>query len=686
MIELFVEGNQIDINEGFSTMLTMAIDDIKDFGAKNGTFSKTIIIPGTKVNNNLFGNIFEVSSGTTYNPANPNISYNFNAAIGAKAYIFADNIQIFKGVLRMMEIVVDKDRVEYECCVFGELGGFIAKVGNKKLEELDFSAYNHVYNETNISGSWSATAGSGYFYPLIDYGTYSAAKHDWDIKTFRPALFAKEYIDKIFSGAGYSYVSALFNTARFKSVIIPHNQKQLTSSISGTSLSLSISSLKHLLNSGTSNNVIIPWDTKIGSAFTANTPKDKFTYNGLSAVTISLAFTLSGLDFSSTEEFTIQLKKNGSVIASKYFGHAAGTVQYWIWSATQSISLVTNDYLEFWIHSSATLTGSEYFDCSVGTAAASSSATITAPINYGDTVVMNYALPKNILQLDFLSSIVKLFNLYLFEDYTDENILKIEPFIDFYANASSVDWSDKIDRSQPMRIKPMSELNSRYFEFNFKDDSDYYNDLYKKRYNESYGSNKYDSQFEFAHESEKVDVIFSGTPIVGYVGEDKVYSTIFKRTGDTIGTGEETIDSNIRLLLSKQVTGVTSWALKNGATTLASYSNYGWGGHLNDPDAPANDLQFGVPKELFFTLVSGALNVNQFNVYWSSYMAEITDKDSRLLTATVKLRYKDIYQLDFSKLVWVDGNLYRINKITDFNATVEDTCKIELLKIINRIY
>ena len=78
MIELFVEGNQIDINEGFSTMLTMAIDDIKDFGAKNGTFSKTIIIPGTKVNNNLFGNIFEVSSGTTYNPANPNISYNFN--------------------------------------------------------------------------------------------------------------------------------------------------------------------------------------------------------------------------------------------------------------------------------------------------------------------------------------------------------------------------------------------------------------------------------------------------------------------------------------------------------------------------------------------------------------------------------------------------------------------------------
>ena len=155
---------------------------------------------------------------------------------------------------------------------------------------------------------------------------------------------------------------------------------------------------------------------------------------------------------------------------------------------------------------------------------------------------------------------------------------------------------------------------------------------------------------------------------------------------DTVGAGEECIDSNIRLLQTKDVTGVASWALKNGATTLASYTHYGYAGHLDDPDAPTNDLQFGTPSELFFTLTSGALNVNQFNVYWATYMAEITDKDSRLLTCTIKLRYRDIYQLDFSKLIYVDGVLYRINKIIDFNASKEDTCKIELLKVINRQY
>ena len=67
-------------------------------------------------------------------------------------------------------------------------------------------------------------------------------------------------------------------------------------------------------------------------------------------------------------------------------------------------------------------------------------------------------------------------------------------------------------------------------------------------------------------------------------------------------------------------------------------------------------------------------------------MAEITDKDSRLLSCTMKLAFKDIYKLDFARLIWIDGVLYRLNKITDFNATNEDVCNAEFIKIINRIY
>ena len=138
-------------------------------------------------------------------------------------------------------------------------------------------------------------------------------------------------------------------------------------------------------------------------------------------------------------------------------------------------------------------------------------------------------------------------------------------------------------------------------------------------------------------------------------------------------------------MLRKKI-DVPSWDIKDGTTTLGTYGSYGYAGHLDDPDAPASDLNFGVPKELFFALATGALNVNQFNVYYSTYMAEITDVDSKLMTVTLRLKRKDINDLDFSRFIWIDGSLFRINKIIDYNATNEDTCKGEFLKVLNTIY
>jgi hypothetical protein len=229
----------------------------------------------------------------------------------------------------------------------------------------------------------------------------------------------------------------------------------------------------------------------------------------------------------------------------------------------------------------------------------------------------------------------------------------------------------------------MSELNARYYDFLFKDDSDFYNDLYKKRYNLGYGSYRYDSGYQFSKDSIKIELIFSATPLVGYTGEDKVFSTIFKQTNGV----EEQVDSNIRLLQCKKITGVTSWDIlaTDGTTVLGSYTDYCYAGHLDNPDAPSNDLNFGVPQELFFTLLTGALNVNQFNVYFSAYMAEITNKDSRLMTAMFKLPLKVIALLDFSVYKHIDGQDFRLNKVIDYNVSKEQTCKVELIKLINKI-
>jgi hypothetical protein len=686
MIELFIEGQQASISDNFSTLISYAIDDIREFGTKNSNVSKTIILPGTKRNNKLFGNIFDVSGANDYDPSLPNHGINFNAAVAASAYLFQDNIQVMKGVMQMMEIVTDNGFIEYEVFITGELGGFAAKMGNKKLEDLDFSANNHTYSIANIVNSWNdASNGSGYYYPLIDYGNASPAKHNWIFKTFRPALFAKEYIDKIFSMAEYTYSCALFDTNRFKSAIIPSNLKAVFTSSQDL---IRVSNPDPATFASTST----PFDqvdfaTQQLAAAVTTSDGITYTYGGSQTLQVTIQAILYGTYRGGTD-YVFGIYKNGSLIASDSAPASLSGSSFYK-TITFDLTLTPGD--SFYIAGQAN-SGTDinyelvYASGSGFTLLSSTAELIEAGI--GDEVDMNVNLPKNYLQKDFISSIVKLFNLYIFEDPLNDKVLQIKPFVDFYSAALDVDWSLKLDRSKPIRIKPMSELNARYYEFNFKDDSDYYNDLYKKRYNQSYGSLLYDSEYEFAKEVEKVDLIFSGTVLVGYTGEDKVYSTIFKRSGDVVGTGEESVDSNIRILLAKKITGVTSYNIlaADGVTNLGSQTAYGYAGHFDNPDAPSNDIQFGVPRELFYEVPTGSINVNQFNVYWSSYMAEITDKDSRLLTATFKLNYKDIFGLDFSTFIYVDGVKFRLNKIKDFNATNEDTCEVELLKIINSEY
>jgi hypothetical protein len=234
-------------------------------------------------------------------------------------------------------------------------------------------------------------------------------------------------------------------------------------------------------------------------------------------------------------------------------------------------------------------------------------------------------------------------------------------------------------------IKPMSELNARYYKFKYKDDSDFYNDQYKKRYNVSYGSKIFDTQYEFAKDDTNIDVIFSGTPLVGYDTAQKVYSTIFKRSGTT----EETIDSNIRILQIKQKTGVNNWYIKdtNGTTNLSGpYTYYPYAGHFDDPLSPTIDLNFGLTEELYYTLSGGSIQSNLFSNYWNEYMSEIIDETSRLMICYMRLTEADIQQLDFSKFIYIKGILFRLNKIIDYNASARDICKVELLKVINTNY
>jgi hypothetical protein len=123
----------------------------------------------------------------------------------------------------------------------------------------------------------------------------------------------------------------------------------------------------------------------------------------------------------------------------------------------------------------------------------------------------------------------------------------------------------------------------------------------------------------------------------------------------------------------------------NNATVLGTYTSYGYAGHLDDPINSTKDINFGAPKEVQFA-PNVYTNNNLFRDYHSSYILEITNKDSKLLSCFGLLDIIDIFNLDFSKYVYIDGVLFRLNKVENFNPMEFNTTKLSFLKVIETQY
>ena len=679
--EIYIENNRLDLYKDISAEFTYNIDDVKDFSSRNTNFSKTIVLPGNATNNKLFGHIFEFGSANFYNSTQTNVGYNFNAAKSASCVVYVDKIQIFKGVIRLLEIVVDNGSIEYECAVFGELGGFVSALGNNKLENLDFSSYNHIWSVTNITNSWNNVSGGTYFYPLVDYGQVSTNKQHYQYQALRPALYVREYVDKIITGAGYTWESSFFNTNLFKRLVIPNNQKELAS-YADTAFNSNITA-KTYNSTGVGFGLEFGNITQAGS-FTSSLSNTRFTYNGAATIYTTVEITVTG-NWQTAVAGAVVLKKNGTEVDRQNIGTGNSTF-YFTASFTEPVTFATNDYFEVYFEVNNGTSHAYYLVAITGSVQLSLSGTQLVALNLGESIKINDTIPRGIFQKDFFSSIVKMFNLYVTESTEKTKHLIIEPYIDYYDYANPIDWTLKVDRSKAFRIKPMSELNGRYFEYKYKSDSDFYNEDYLKKYGQGYGDFIEDTGYEFAQDKQTAEIIFAASPLVGYAGDDKVVTAIYKKSNTQHTESEDKMDSVIRIFQVKKVTGAASWRIENGASNIWTGTTYGYGGHLDDPDAPAADINFGVPKEINFTLATAYPSANLFNGYWSDYVAEISDKDSKLLTCNIRLTDMDIYNLDFSKPIWIDGALWRLNKIIDYNPMIEDTTKCEFLKVIETTY
>lgn len=681
--ELFVNDTLIPLKEDVPVITTYTIADIREPYNRKSSGTKTIVIPGSKEVNKLFGHIFEIGIDGTFNPN-----------LKAEAVLLVDTVPIITGIMQLIKInVADKDTLEYECCIHSSTVDLFAEWGDAKLEDLDLSIYNHNVTDKDLqwnstgdsivsSGSTTAYAlGTGYVYPNIHYGgTYFspiAAKPVFHASVLYPAIYAKTYIDKMFSLAGFRYTSNFFTGAFFKSLIIPYPGGPLNTV--ATTIFASVT-----LRAQT-----VPAFAQIGLRIIHPSGKEEIyrddTWETLSATAKSVTLP------------NIELYLEPGTI-----------VQVLIWPVTNDVSVdpgsslfvYTGDYFlnaELTIGRAAAKVGDKIsqidrepyiipYNSEVSDVDDMYSATthaFTIPYNS----IGSY-IPKDVKLRDFFKSLVTMFNLYVQPDKDDPRLIRVEPFLDFYTSNSTVDWSDKLAIDKPMDITPMGELQAKTFLFTYATDGDYYNKDYTDEWSEIYGQKRVEVDNDFLKEEKKIEAGFAPTPIVGLTHSTMVVPMIVKQQPKT-PEEENIFKGKIRILIyggRKSLTNGQVWRHAD-ASGYTERSEYAFAGHVNDPQSPTYDINFGTVQAVLYYMRNPGnyTDNNLYNKYWKQYMAEITDKDSKLVTAYFYLNPQDIRQLDFANYVFADKHIYRLHQVIDYEALDMRLAKVELLEIKNGV-
>jgi len=786
----------LDTFNDIQVPLNFSLADVSDISTRNSSFSKTIVLPGSKNNHRLLGELFEINLNF--------IDADFQINRKIEAVIFQNDVPVISGYFKLLKVnklspsdISHDENIEYEAVVFSNQAGIFDVIKDNYIQDVDLSQYNHILSFSAITGTSLNTYIDGYKY--IHH--YTSADF-YKVSDFRPSFYVKTLWDSIFLNAGYTYTSDFLNSEPFTKLLIPTNVKDLLISdeeVLRRSCRVSFSSGYSVnnVNTFTKTNIVGFYSSPIQTGFlpgiinasarrtnnacniTSTAVQPNFNENvqlkfnddttgenfdgsydnyntttfrytaektGQFEVELNLAgtmnltvpattffldiydaddrwYTQKGLPKFDIVAYFIKRNPNLTILQGQITALNVASFSYPIGTSATTFGGVTYPTIP-----SGTTTYNYSFrpekfivDLNVGeelivtfkvityanVAYRISPSTAQQPITYnftinsynvnnsflrvtgvknnlssGDDVVLNDLVPKNIKQVDFIKSIVNMFNLYLIPDNTNDKNIIVKTRDEFYEDFQTeyVDWTDKFDYSQEYTITLLSELQNKTLNYTYKQSSDEVNKRYREQVGLDYGQYLLNFDNDFLTGEQKIELIFEPTPLVktllplGFEGDSFIVPYLLY--------GKETAP---KILYDGGQIQVADYTIKDvdasGITTNYVLNYYNYAGHFDNPITPSFDLDWNINELYFYNeVLPNVTTDNLYNLYWYDYVNLIAQ--SKLLTAYFNLDEYDISSLNFAKLIWIRDSYYILNKIIDYDATSNGLTKVELIKAI----
>ena len=833
---------ELDITDhsDFPLAITLQTSDIKDITSTSGDYSKTFKIPATKNNNKLLRHPFATTTDS-------NINVNENR----KCRILVDGFYSLEGLIRVTGVGGYGESPSYYDCVFyGNNLNWADGLSNKYMNEINWGSDGQGigYNKANIMHTWNYdscdSGNSPIVYPITSYGDFnedgnaatiqlldtaydynntgSATKvgysgyfndgSSYETPTpspdWRPAIFVKDTLNKIFENLGYSIESSFMETDMFKKLVwlLPNfqynnpddryeQQSIVTSFKNGETLSTTVWNNG---SSSTSSNAGI-YKAYYGGFVSFDDGNEHYSGSGrkvlnLKSSNLDISLGASKVDFSNDyitiEEYgfyDILLNNQQARLASGWKGGGGFKqiieikvcVNLELQTAGQSswniIGRCSDTQSPYQIYNNSTRSTNQYNTVITDFANLSSVNITDQWLNKGDKIRLttgfkitdtndndqNFAINvyhrvksndnfnikfspkrveygqtydlKNVLdpahkQIDFVKGIAHAFNLKMTTDSNKRTVF-IEPFDTFYKDyADAIDWTYKLDRSKEVTDKWIKSDLKRDIIFKYKTDtSDKTVETRGDRWFKGI-KDEYPYQETLPSTFEKGEIIFENPFFAGtYNGKDQ------DTTGNTGNSGsysdvpfsgclwaENTYAETLsrpdkgnnfmpRLLFwnkySPNASGsgikfakVQTWS-DAGSTNALKFivpdssvavnslylSNiYPQATSINRDDTSSPVLSYGNANVRDFNDATGVYSSyitgrGLFDTYYHN-MFEMLKSKPKLRTAYFDLKAKDIVYLDFTKLIYLDGIYWRINKVVDYQPSKNEPTKVELIE------
>ena len=715
------EGQVIcDLYENEEIPLTLSIDNFKNVAEKIQSYSKDFNLPATKRNNKIFGNLFEI----TRTVANP---YDFNPYVQTRAVLKQDGLILFDGSLRLIDIQDKEGEISYNVNLYAQTIALADILKERTFENINFNELQHTYDKEIIKGSWYAngltlinnlpvgtyagTAGTKETdvlkYPFIDWthqmlyangatgtnATLGTPELTSLEQAFRPWIKIKYLIDRIFSEAGYTYSSSVFDSASFGRLFMDFNWggDKMPSIIGDTSYTGTYAGQGVFPSPFTATDaayVVLPLlsSNMTGGLPTSQVPPD-YTESGADIYKIVSTADNQQYDVDYSWEFETT---GGTSITFRWVRYdASTTLTSFIEQQTASIGNVTGKVISGSFSTSLS-TGDKLWAEFISTSSQSISllnSTNTTPgtvtFNLSSSIVDSSTINSirgDINQWDFLTGIMTMFNLVTLQDKDDAANIIIEPYADVFIKTTAgttlkersiqADWTNKVDLKD-VKLTPLNDLKKETIFKYEEDEDDYVFNMYKKSTTgHLYGSKVFSAEGLNLLEGEEEIVAspFAATvskPLWSQL-QNFITPAIYAMDEDGSSSGFE---NKPRILYQMELSPITmssSYFIpqQNGQNSENSFLLFTFShltSYLPTVVGTTDDYNFGECQ--LFQPIGQAVTSNLFNNYWLPYYNQLYNPDTKTMTLKVNLTAGDIAQFSFTEYVMIKNRAYRVNRI-----------------------